>query len=191
LFLGVGAVAAAAALGAAGVVDIPGGGEGITKGGPLACPDCHSGASMPADIGDVGTYGAADLENHSKEPAILDRVEFVDLTPGLRILGPLVSRAGDRAGGGVGLIREYPPPGLKGALHPLHGYRVLPFRSPADDVRVLVGVSPLRRGKLSYRQLKLYYRVGSKRYVTTFDMGVRICAPASVPSARCPTPVSD
>jgi hypothetical protein len=182
---------AAVGLGAVWVIVASGSSEGIVAGGPLACLDCHSGASMPADVGDMGTYGAADLQNHGEEPAVLDHVEFVDITPGLRILGPLVSRAGDRPGGGIGLIREFPPPGLKGALHPLHGYRVLPFRSFADDVRILVGVSPLRTGKLSYRQLRLYYRVGSKRYVATFDMGVRVCAPASVPSTRCPTPISE
>jgi hypothetical protein len=173
------------------IIGVSGSREGIVAGGPLACRDCHSGASMPADVGDLGTYGAADLRNHGEEPAVLDHVEFVELTPGLRILGPLVSRAGDKPGGGVGLIREFPPRGLKGVLHPLHGYRVLPHRSFADDVQILVGLSPQRRGKLSYRRLKLYYRVGDKRYVATFDMGVRVCAPYRVPAARCPTPLSD
>jgi hypothetical protein len=188
----VGVVALAVGLGALGIVAFSGGSSvGIVAGGPLACSDCHTGASMPADIGDVGTYGAADLQNQSDEPAILDHVEFVDLTPGLRILGPLVSRAGDRPSGGIGLIREFPPRSLKGALHPLHGYRVLPYHSFADDVQILVGVSPQRRGKLSYRRLKLFYRVGIKRYVATFDMGVRVCAPSSVPSTRCPTPLDD
>jgi hypothetical protein len=186
--LAAGAVAVAAVLIASGVV---GSGEGLATGGPLACPDCHSGASMPMDVGQLGTYGAADLENHGSQPAVLDRVEFVERTPGLKLIGPLVSRGGDRPGEGVGLIRQFPPPRLKGALHPLRGYRVLPFHSFADDVRVLVGLSPLQNGRLSYRKLKLYYRVGSKRYVTTFDMGVRVCAPGSIPLARCPTPLDD
>ena len=164
---------------------------GIASGGPLACPECHTGASMPMSVGELGTYGAANLDNHGKEPAVLDRVELVDRTRGLRILGPLVFRSGDRPGGGIGLIRQFPPPGLKGALHPLHGYRVLPYRSFDDDVALLVGVSPLREGKLSYRKLKLYYHVGEERYVATFDMGVRVCAPRSVQLARCPTPLDD
>lgn len=184
---GVAAVGVAVVL----ILVFSGSGEGVVEGGPLACPDCHTGAAMPADIGDLGTYGAADLQNQSDEAAILDRVEFVDLTPGLRILGPFVTRSGDRPGGEIGLIREFPPPGLKGALHPLHGYRVRPFRGFADNVQILVGISALRRGRLSYRKLKLYYRVGSKRYVATFDMGVRVCAPGSVPSTRCPTPLRD
>jgi hypothetical protein len=186
-----GALVAAGVLAATGVIDLPGGSDGFAAGGPLACPDCHSGASMPMSIGEVGTYGAADLENRSEQAAILDHVEFVERTPGLLLLGPLVSRAGDRPGGGVGLIRQFPPPGLRGALHLLSGYRVEPFRSFADDVSILVGVSPLRKGKLSYRELKLYYRVGGKRYVATFDMGVRVCAPASIPLPQCPTPVDD
>ena len=179
-------------LGAVLIVIFSGGsGEGAVAGGPLACPDCQSGASMPMGVGDKGTYGAADLQNRSQEPAVLDHVEFVGVSPGLRLLGPLVSRRGDRPFEGVGLIRQFPPPGLEGALHPLHGYRVLPFHGLADYVTILVGVSPLRKGKLAYRKLRLYYSVGDERYVTTFDIGLRVCAPASVPLARCPTPVSD
>jgi hypothetical protein len=186
------ATAAAVVLGAGALVTFSGGGgERVAGGGPLACADCHSGASMPMDIGELGTYGAANLENRSKKPAVLDHVEYVERTPGLRILGPLVSRRGDTPAGGVGLIREFPPRQLKGALHSLAGYRVLPFRSFADSVDILVGISPQRKGKLSYRKLKLYYRVGGKRYVATFDMGVRVCAPGSVPLARCPSPLSD
>src|SRR6266536_3331753 len=179
------AAAAAVVLGAGALVTFSGGGgERVAGGGPLVCPGCHSGASMPMDIRELGTYGAANLENRSKKPAILDDVEYVDRTPGLRIFGPLVTRRGDTPGAGVGLIRQFPPRQLKGALHRLAGYRVLPFRSFADSVDILVGISPQRKGKLSYRKLELYYRVEGKRYVATFDMGVRVCAPGSVPLER-------
>jgi hypothetical protein len=146
---------------------------------------------MPMNVGELGTYGAASLENRAKEPAILDRVDFVDRTPGLRIRGPIVVRKGDHSGPNVGLIRRFPPPRLEGALHRLAGYRVPPFRSIADEVDILVGIGPQRDGKFFYRKLKLYYRVGGKRYVAVFDMGVRVCAPRSVPLARCPTPLHD
>ncbi len=143
------------------------------------------------DVGKLGTYGAATLENHTRKPAILDRVEFVDRTPGLVIRGPLVTRRGDRPAEGVGLIRAFPPPRLKGALHRLAGYRVLPFRTFADAVDILVGVGPSQEGRQSYRELKLYYHVGKKRYVAVFDMSLRVCAPRSVPLARCPSPLGD
>jgi hypothetical protein len=146
---------------------------------------------MSADVGDVGTYGAADLENHGKEVAVLERVEYVGRTPGLLIIGPLVSRAGERPGGGIGLIREFPPPQLKGALHHLRGYRVRPFRTIDDDVRIVVGVGPRRPGKLSYRQLKVYYHVGGKGYVATYDEGVRVCTPRSLPVSSCRPPLGE
>jgi len=51
-------------------------------------------------------------------------------------------------------------------------------------------VSPLREGAFSYSGLKVYYRVGRKHYVVTFDEGVRVCAPASVPLSKCQPPAS-
>src|SRR5262249_8140845 len=136
------------------------------------------------------TFGAAILENHGQKPAVLERVEYLGMTPGLRTLGPIVSRSGDSRGSGIGLVLGYPPPQVHGAWHALRGYRVFPLRSFDDEVDVLVGLSPRRTGKFSYRKLRLYYSVGNKHYATTFDMGVRICAPSSTPSSRCPPPGS-
>jgi hypothetical protein len=132
------------------------------------------------DVGKVGTYGGVNLQNTDEAPAVLERVEYVDRTPGLRLLGPFVAK-----NAGIGLVREYPPRGLVGRLRPLRGYRVPPFHRIADDVDILLGVSPLRKGTLSYRALRLYYRVGDRHYITTFDEGVRLCAPGSVPLDKC------
>jgi hypothetical protein len=155
-------------------------GERVTEGGPLACPDCHDVSYMPMDVGKVGTYGGVNLQNTGKVPAVLERVEYVDRTPGLRLIGPFAAR-----NAGIGLVREFPPRGLAGKLHPLHGYRVPPFHRIADDVDVLLGVSPLRRGTLSYRALRVYYRVGDRQYVATLDQRVLLCAPGSVPLETC------
>jgi len=162
--------------------------SGVTEGGPLACADCSAGASIPVAVGKRATFGAANLENHGNEAAVLERVEYVDLTPGVRILGPVVSRSGESRGSGIGLVLGYPPPQLKGAFHELSGYRVLPLRSFDDEVDVLVGLSPSREGMFSYRKLRIYYHVGSKHYVTTYDMGVRVCAPPSTWRSRCLPP---
>ena len=164
-------------------------GTRLTEGGPLACPDCSADASIPVDVGKRATFGAANLENHGTKPAVLERVEYLGMTPGLRTLGPLVSRNGDRRSGGVGLVLGYPPVQLRGALHPLRGYRVFPEHSYDDEVDVLVGLSPPRKGKFAYSKLRLYYRVGNQEYATTFDMGVRICTPSS-PSSPCLPPGS-
>jgi hypothetical protein len=159
------------------------GGKGVTRGGPLACPECNTDVSMSMDVGDLGTFGAANLQNHGKDQPVLERVAYLHRTPGLLLLGPLVAR-----NPGVGLIREFPPRGLNGKLHLMRGYGVPTYREPEDDVDILVGVSPLREGTFSFRGLEVYYRVGKRHYVTTYDMGVRICAPGSVPQDLCEPP---
>jgi len=167
------------------VVALTRGGDGITRGGPLACQDCNTDVSMPLDVDALGTFGAANLENRARVPAVLERVSHLNRMPGLLLLGPLAAQ-----NSGVGLIREFPPHDLKGKLHNLPGYRVPPYHGPADDVDILVGVSPLREGSLSYSGLEVYYRVGRRHYVTTFDFGVRVCAPGSVPQDLCEPPPS-
>jgi hypothetical protein len=160
-------------------------GKHVERGGPLACGDCQSDASMPMGVGELGTFDAATLQNSGKRPAVLERVAYLHRSPGLLLLGPLVARNSH-----VGLIREFPPRHFVGKVDLLPGYQVPPYRRIADDVEILVGVSPLRNGDLSYNGLELYYRVGSRHYVTTFDEGLRVCAPRSVPESRCPTPTS-
>jgi hypothetical protein len=177
------AVVVLAAVGVVLVLALRGGGDGLTRGGPLACADCNTDVSMPLDVGALGTFGAANLENHGKVPAVLERVAYLHRTRGLLLLGPLVAR-----NPGVGLIREFPPHDLKGKLRNLRGFRVPPYHRVEDDVDVLVGVSPLREGSLSYAGLDVYYRVGKRHYVTTFDFGVRVCAPGSVPQNLCDPP---
>jgi hypothetical protein len=163
------------------------GGRGghVERGGPLACPDCQGDASMPMAIGERGTFDAATLQNSGKAPAILERVVYLHRTPGMRLLGPLAARDSH-----VGLIREYPPRHDVGKVDDLAGYEVPPYHGIEDDIELLVGVSPTRNGSFSYDGLELYYRVGTKHYVTTFDMGLRVCAPRSFPQKRCQPPPS-
>jgi hypothetical protein len=161
------------------------GGGRAARGGPLACPQCQGEASMPLDVGKVGTYGAANLQNRGKAPVVLEHVAYLHRSPGLLLLGPVVAK-----NAGIGLIREFPPRRLGGKLSLLRGVMVPPFHGIEDDVDILVGVSPLREGSFSYSGLEVYYRVGTKRYVTTFDEGVRVCAPGSVPASKCPPPAS-
>jgi hypothetical protein len=160
-------------------------GERVTRGGPLACSRCQGDDAMPMDVGTLGTYGAANLQNHGNAPVVLERVAYLHRTPGLLLLGPIVAK-----NSGVGLIREFPPHRLTRKLNTLEGAKVPPFHDIEDDVDILVGVSPLRKGSFSYNGVEVYYRVGRKQYVATFDEGVRVCAPASVPLGRCQPPVS-
>jgi hypothetical protein len=160
-------------------------GAHVERGGPLACGDCQGDGSMPMAIGELGTWDAATLQNSGKAPAVLERVAYLHRTSGMLLLGPLVAKNSH-----VGLIREFPPRHFVGKVDLLSGYKVPPYRRLQDDVEILVGVSPLRKGSFSYNGLDVYYRVGKKHYVAFFDEGLRVCAPRSVPQSRCQPPPS-
>jgi hypothetical protein len=157
----------------------------VERGGPLACGSCQGDGSMPMRVGELGTWDAATLQNKGKAPAVLERVVYLHRTPGVLLLGPLVARKSS-----LGLIREFPPRHFVGKLDLLPGYAVPPYHRLEDQVDILVGVSPLQNGRLSYNGLDVYYRVAKKHYVAFFDEGLRVCAPRSVPQDRCRPPPS-
>jgi hypothetical protein len=171
--LAVGAVAAAAAIF---------GDTGRRRGGPLACKDCgYASSSVPLDIGKAGTYGIIVVRNPESDTAVLERVVYRELTPGLEMLRPLALRLGDYRRGGLasGLTLTFPPPGVGGAARPLAGFPVEHHRTNKDDVELLLGFSPRRKGVFSYDALDLYYHVGKVRFVTTYHVGLKICAPTA------------
>ena len=182
---------AAAGLVAAGVAVLAledGGHDEVIRGGPLADPGASMGEAALMDVGRAGTYGAETIENHGTTTAVLDSLVFVGLTPGLRILGPLVARVRTRPGVPAlvtGLVRRFPPPHAGTALHSLAGFPVRPWRSWKDAVELLIGFRPLREGVLSYRGLELHYHVGNRRYVARYPDPLAICAPDSFPLSRC------
>jgi len=65
--------------------------ERVTSGGPLACPRCQGDAAMPMDVGKLGTYGAANLQNHGQSPVVLEGVAYLHRTPGFLLLGPITT----------------------------------------------------------------------------------------------------
>jgi hypothetical protein len=162
-----------------------------TRGGPLAEPGVRMGESALMDVGKTGTYGAETLVNHGSEPLVLDRIVFVDRSDGLEIIGPLAMHVRTQPGVpalATGMIRQYPPPHTGATLHPVAGFRIAPHRSWKDDAELLIGFRAHRRGVLSYRALEIHYRVGKKRYVTTYPDPLVICAPRSFPLRRCKRP---
>ena len=167
----VGAVAAAAAIF---------GDSGRRRGGPLSCEDCgYAASSIPVDIGKTGTYGILVVRNPGPETAVLERVDYRELTPGLQMLRPFALRVGDYKGGRLasGLTLTFPPGDVGGVARPLTGFPVERHRTNKDDVEVLLGFRPKRKGVFSYDALDLYYHVGKVRYVATYHVGLKICAP--------------
>jgi hypothetical protein len=175
------AAAAALAAGAVGAAGVILGGSGVHHGGPLACGDCDSVASsIVLDVGQTGTYGINVLRNRGSKPAVLDRVVYRRLTPGLEMLHPLALRLGDYKPHGLasGLTRGFPPTGTA-AARPIERVAVAPHGSNIDDVELLLGFKARRKGVFSYDALDLYYHVGKKHYVTTYRAALKVCAPTA------------
>lgn len=158
------------------------GDSGVHAGGPLACGDCGYAASgVPIDVGKAGTYGIVVVRNRGSQPAVLDRVGYRRLSPGLEMLPAMALRVGDYEGpGGLasGLSLTFPPPHVHGVARRLRGFPVLPHRTLRDDVELLLGFRPRRRGVFSYEALDVYYHVGKRRYVATFEVALKVCAPS-------------
>jgi len=149
------------------------------------------GESVLMDVGKTGTWGAETLANHGHEEVVLDRIEFLDRTPGLELIGPLVMHV--RTAPGVsalatGMIRQYPPPHEGATLHTVRGFRIAPHRSWKDDVELLIGFRAHRAAVSSYRAFEVHYHVGDKRYVARFPDPLAVCVPRSFPLRRCKAP---
>jgi hypothetical protein len=164
---------------------------GPIRGGPLAEPGFRMGESVLMDVGRTGTYGAETLANHGHEDVVMERIVFLDRTPGLEIVGPLLMHVRTKPGVpalATGFIRRYPPPHEGATLHPVAGFRISPHRSWKDDAELLIGFRAHRTGVLSYRGFELRYRVGDKRYVARYPDPLTVCAPRSFPLRRCKLP---
>jgi hypothetical protein len=167
------------------------GSSATVRGGPLAEHGARMGEAVLMDVGKTGTYGAETLENHGHEDVVLDRIEFLDRTPGLEIIGPLVMHV--RTAPGVpalatGMIRQYPPPHEGATLHRVSGFRIAPHRSWKNDVELLIGFRAHRAGVSSYRAFEVRYHVGDTRYVARFPDPLAVCVPRSFPLRRCKAP---
>jgi hypothetical protein len=183
-----------AAAGAVAVVALAGCASGARdpiRGGPLAEPGLRMGEAVLMDVGRTGTYGAETLTNHGREDVVLDRIDFVDRTPGLEVIGPLVMHVRTTPGVpalATGLIRQYPPPHAGATLHPVAGFRIAPHRSWKDDAELLIGFRAHRKGVLSYGGLEIRYHVGKRRYVVRFPDPLAVCVPGSFSLRRCKPP---
>jgi len=165
--------------------------SGSSGGGPLADPGPSMGEALTIDLNRVGTYGAETIENHGGATAVLDRISYVGLSPGLRVFKTLAMHVRTQPGAtrlATGMIRQFPPPHKGATLRPLAGFRVRPYRSWRDTVELLIGFRGVQKGVHSFRAFRLYYHVGGKHYVATYHDFLTVCVPYSFPLSRCNPP---
>lgn len=174
--------AAVLLLGAVAVAAAVVGHSGPSADGPLTCRECASiASSVPLDVGKTGTYGIVVVRNLGSKTAVLDRIAYRRLTPGLETLPALALRVGDYRGPGLvsGLALSFPPPGAAGVAKRLPGFPVEPHRTQKDDVEVLLGFRPQHQGVFTYDAVDVYYHVEKRRFVSTYPVALKVCAPAA------------
>jgi hypothetical protein len=160
------------------------GGGSITRGGPLAPPrDANFfGVGSPTDPGKPWSFGLLVASNRGTAAATLDRVELRDADGQVREIGAYVQPKFDRHA--VGLLPGFPPGDPSPSRRPLTGYTLAPGRG----VRVIVGLLIDRIGRYRFHALRLYYRVGDRRYLADWPLAVQFCAPEKRYFGRCPAP---
>ena len=149
---------------------------GRRSGGPLACRECgRTATGAPVRVGQLVSMGPLRLRNQGEETVTVERVELIDIDPGLDVVGMVVVEPDGRhplVGGDHG----YPPREPGGITHPVSGYRLPPARSRADFVQILVGLRLSARGRAGARKIAVDYRVGRVPYRAIFDHAMWLCA---------------
>ena len=123
--------------------------------------------------------GPLTLRNEGEDTATIERVQLLDVDPGLGVVGMIVVEPAGR--GLVGSAYGYPPRKPGGTLRPVRGYELAPARSNSDFVQVLIGIRLERAGRAGARRIAVDYRVGDVPYRATFDHSMWLCTDPNDP----------
>lgn len=156
--------------------------------GPLTAGDATA-VSAPHNPGDTLTFGHVAVFNTGKTVAVLDKVGFEPPLPdNLELLGIQVAPDPDRDIHTVGAVDGYPPTGSDiGRLYPLHGTKVHPERTREGDrgVPLIMGFRFKGGDLASFRQVRVDYHVGGRKYRARFDKAFIVCSWSAYPDG-CP-----
>jgi len=152
---------------------------GRRAGGPLACTDCgRSATGVPVGIWQPVSVGPVILRNETNEPVRLERVELLDVDPGLQLIGGFVVEP-DGHHPLVGAQRGFPPIEPGGRTRPIRNYELAPAESRDDFVQVLLGVRLTRPGRAGARRIAVEYRAGGTSYRAVFEHSLWLCTDPS------------
>jgi hypothetical protein len=144
-------------------------------------------------VGETFTYGMPVVINKGDEPAVLERIEPVDPTPGLRVVATRMN----------GSERKYfyfasgrwPDPARYTDLHPVRGFVVHPesvegWERGAELIFALRADEP---GRYVFKAVAVEYRVGSREHRAVLDIGLGVCVTKGrkLPDKRCNNPPTD
>ena len=130
--------------------------------------------------------GPLTLRNKGDEVATLERVELLEMDPGLELVGSLVVEP-DGRGPLVGSGYGFPPRDPGGATAPVRGFRLGPASANRDYVQILVGVRLKAQGRSGARRIAVDYRAGGVPYRAYFEHSIWLCTDRKDPE-RCIDP---
>jgi hypothetical protein len=143
--------------------------------GPLANDDVAESLGIQRRVGELFTYGLPVVINSGDEPAMLERIEPVDPTPGLHLIHTRISGSNRKhyffASG------SWPDPSRFTDLHPVRGFVVHPAEDAGWDrgaelIFVLRADSP---GRYKFKAVAVDYRVGGNEHRAILDIGLGVC----------------
>jgi hypothetical protein len=187
---------AALALGAAVVAVAPLGWLGYREfapstPGPLAS-DVAESLGIQRRIGETFTYGLPVVINSGDEPAVLERIEPVDPTPGLRLLHTRIG--GSKREFFYFASGRWPDPSRFTDLHPVAGFVVHPkdvrgWERGAELIFVMRADAP---GRYEFDAVAVEYRVGGREHRAVLEIGLGVCVTKGrkLPNRRCKRPPS-
>jgi hypothetical protein len=160
--------------------------------GPLA-DDAAASLGIQRRVGETFTYGMPVVINSGDEPAVLERIEPVDATPGLKLLATRVSGSDRRfyffASG------RWPDPSRFTDLHPVRGFVVHPRDVKGWDrgAELIFVMRADRPGRYKFKAVAVEYRVGSSEHRAVLDIGLGVCVTKGrkMPNRRCDNPPTD
>lgn len=157
--------------------------------GPLD-NDVAESLGLQRRVGQTFTYGLPVVINTGDEPAVIDRIEPVDPTPGLRVVDTRMNGSERKyfyfASG------DWPDPTLYTDLHPVSGFIVHPETAKGWErgAELIFALRADEPGRYVFKAVAVEYRVGGNEHRAVLDIGLGVCVTKGrrMPSHRCNNP---
>lgn len=145
------------------------GGSASLSSGPLD-PGVSTGTGFVVSVGRPFTFGGMSVRNDADHVAVLEKLEFVGLSPHAEVRRAGAALTGRDMPAAIGTWRSWPPPNTH--VRPLQGFRI-----PALGVAQIL-VEPLapKAGEYYFQAAELTYRIDRRRYRVLLPDAFRWCA---------------